>query len=356
MVMAFAQSPSDYLESLAQQAPPAGSYAPQSGAIFGVLKNMKESFEANVAASQKEEGDNVDAYQQLKAAKEAEIDAGNQQIAAKTQERADADENKATDTQDLEDTQATLSADREYLAMLKTTCANTDAEMEQRQKTRSLEIEAVSKALAILSSDDAHDLMTGTFNPSFLQRAKADRREKAAKVLAAAAKATHNPKLTLLATSVRLDAFKKVKESIENMISNLVVEKEDEIKFKDYCIEEMNKNEADTEVKNKEKADTQALIDELSNTIETLTTELDNLHANIAEMQNQMKRAGEDREIENVEFNKVVQDQRATMKLLNGALNALKGFYGIQTQKKAVAQAKQPAGPPPPPGFKSYEQ
>merc|ERR1719421_1925928 len=119
----------------------------------------------------------------------------------------------------------------------------------------------------------------------------------------------------------------------------------------------MNKNEADTEVKNKEKADTQALIDELANTIETLTTELDNLRTNIAEMQDSMKRAGEDREIENVEFNKVVQDQRATMKLLNGALNALKGFYGIQMQKKAVAsQKKQPAGPAPPPGFKTYEK
>merc|ERR1719421_1327468 len=117
----------------------------------------------------------------------------------------------------------------------------------------------------------------------------------------------------------------------------------------------MNKNEADTEVKNKEKADTQALIDELANTIETLTTELDTLRTNIAEMQDSMKRAGEDREIENVEFNKVVKDQRATMGLLNGALNALKGFYGIQQSKAASVQKKQPAGPPPPPGFKSYE-
>merc|ERR1719258_371114 len=139
--------------------------------------------------------------------------------------------------------------------------------------------------------------MTGTFNPSFLQRsaAKSERREHAAKVLMNAAELTHNPKLTLLATSVKLDAFKKVKESIEKMIDQLVVEKEDEIKFKDYCIEEMNKNEADTELKNKEKADTQALIDELANTIETLTKEVDTLRANIAEMQKQMKRAGEDR-------------------------------------------------------------
>ena len=32
----------------------------------------------------------------------------------------------------------------------------TDSEWEERQKTRQLEMEAVSKALAVLSGDDAH--------------------------------------------------------------------------------------------------------------------------------------------------------------------------------------------------------
>ena len=36
----------------------------------------------------------------------------------------------------------------------------TDSEWEERQKTRQLEMEACSKALAVLSSDDAHDLFT----------------------------------------------------------------------------------------------------------------------------------------------------------------------------------------------------
>ena len=47
----------------------------------------------------------------------------------------------------------------------------TDSEWEERQKTRQLEMEACSKALAVLSSDDAHDLFTKTFNPSFIQSA-----------------------------------------------------------------------------------------------------------------------------------------------------------------------------------------
>ena len=53
--------------------------------------------------------------------------------------------------------------------MLKEKCSVTDAEWEERQKTRQLEMEACSKALAVLSSDDARDLFTKTFNPALVQ-------------------------------------------------------------------------------------------------------------------------------------------------------------------------------------------
>merc|ERR1712130_1060219 len=111
--------------------------------------------------------------------KEEEIAAGQAQIDSKTQELADTDEKNAQAKEDVEDTKASLSADEEFLMMLKEKCASTDAEWEERQKTRQLEMEACSKALAILSSDDAHDLFTKTFNPAFVQtesRASSERR------------------------------------------------------------------------------------------------------------------------------------------------------------------------------------
>merc|ERR1719353_586208 len=70
-------------------------------------------------------------------------------------------------------------------------------------------------------------------------------------------------------------------------------------------------------------------------------------------MQVQMKRAGEDREKENKEFQSTVADQRATQKLLTAALNILKGFYA---KKAAFVQVAQPAGHPPPPGFEAYKK
>jgi hypothetical protein len=48
--------------------------------IFGILKQMKETFEANLAQTQAEEKSNAQAYGDLKAAKEAEISAGQTSI------------------------------------------------------------------------------------------------------------------------------------------------------------------------------------------------------------------------------------------------------------------------------------
>jgi len=153
---------------------------------------------------------------------------------------------------------------------------------------------------------------------------------------------------------VRLDAFTRVKKAIDDMIAQLLKEKEDEIKHKDFCVDEFNTNQLQTERKEREKEDLIAKIEDLEMTIKQLTEAIDTLKAEIAEMQVQLKRAGEDREKQNKEFQMTVADQRATQKLLVAALTVLKGFY----DKKAAAalmQKQEPVGPPPPPGFKEYK-
>merc|ERR1719217_1480715 len=154
--------------SFAQQAPSAGSYAPQSGQILGILKQMLETFESNLSQTQKDELQGSGDYENLKASKETEIGAGQDQIETKTQELATTDEKNAQAKTDLEDTEASLAADKKFLENLRAQCATMDAEWEARSKVRAEEMEAVAKALEILSGDDAHDLFTRTFN--FVQR------------------------------------------------------------------------------------------------------------------------------------------------------------------------------------------
>merc|ERR1712032_1657157 len=279
-----------------------------------------------------------------------------EQIDKKTAELADTDEKNAQAKEDIEDTKKSLSADEEFLMMLKEKCSMTDKEWEERQKTRQLEMEAVSKALAVLSGDDAHDLFTRTFNPALLQVDRQDsRRARASQLLSSVAKRLNNPKLSNLAYRVRLDAFTRVKKAIDDMVAQLLKEKADEIKHKDFCTDEFNTNQLQTEKKKREKKDLIAKIEDLEMTIKSLAEAIEKLKGEIAEMQVQMKRAGEDREKENKEFQTTVADQRETQKLLKAALNVLQDFYG----KKAafMQQHKQePAGPPPPPGFEAYKK
>merc|ERR1719453_2106374 len=346
------------IASLLQQPASAGSYAPASGEIFGILKQMKETFETDLAAAQEDEKKSQAAYEELKAAKEAEIAAAQEQVTTKTGELAATKEKKAAAETDKEETMESLAADEKYLVNLKEKCALTSKEYEERLATRQLEMQAVSKAMAVLTSDDAMDLFSSTF--SFMQREsmsnlQSKRRTKASKLLADLARKHGNPHLMTLAMRVRLDAFTKVKKAIDDMIAELLKQKEDEIKQKDFCIDAMNTNEAETNKNTRIKTDLETLIEDLTMKIEELAKAIATLKAEIGELHVQMKRAGENREKENKEFQQTVAEQRATQVLLTKALDVLKGFYE-KSALMQLKQKKQPAGPPPPPGYKAYKK
>merc|ERR1719160_1466278 len=138
------------------------------------------------------------------------------------------------------------------------------------------------------------------------------------------------------------------------MIDTLVKEKEDEIEHKDFCVEEINANEKETQAKEQTKNTLEEKIADLAETIESLVKLQASLKAGVSELQVELKRASEDREKAGSEFQTTVADQRATQKLLAGALNILKGFYekAALVQQRSTTSQMQPAGPPPPPGFK----
>merc|ERR1719217_913231 len=262
---------------------------------------------------------------------------------------------------DLDDTRNSLTADEKFLMNLKETCQQTDAEWEERQKMRQEEMQAVSEALAILASDDAHDTFTKTFNfiqtkpaASLLQEVN---REKASALLFKTAKEVGNPALAAVAQKVRLDAFEKVKMAIDDMVTQLIKEKEDEIKHRDFCTTGFNDNSRAQELKARDIDDLEAEIAQLTSTIAELAKSIGVLQSEITEMQLQLKRAGEDREVENKDFQATVSDQRETQKLLTSALNVLKAVYAKKFLQVDHAQKKQePVGPPPPPGFGTYQK
>jgi len=355
---AFLQSPDSFFDQgLSFRKSTAFVQAAPSAEIFGTLKQMKEGFETNLAASQAEEMKAQGEYEGVKAGKEKEIAAGEAQIDTKTSELADTDSKNAESKKMLAETRATLAADTEFLGKLKEQCALFAKEFAERTKTRQMEITAVGKALAFLSSDEAQDLVSRTF--SFVQvRASKNqkiRRSNVANELKTISKKFRDPRISALAVRARLDSFTKVKASITEMIAQLSKEQDEEVKFKDFCVEEINANEKETQIKEQKKGTLEVQIEDLAEKIDSLMKLIASLKAEIANLQLELKRASEDREAENSLFQTTVADQRASQKLLAGALNILKGFYEKAALLQKSGGKQEPAGPPPPPGFKSYE-
>lgn len=368
LVLAFRQDPYAGQTPTFRQA-----YQPQSSEIVGIIRQMKETFETNLAETQKEEMEKQKSYEGLKAAKEEEIRATKDTIDQKKIQLAETDQKHAQAKQDIEDTRQSFSTDDTFLITLKEKCAATRAEYEVRKKTRDAEIAAVAEAISILSADEARDTFSKTFNPASLiqrrqlaqsspggQKSEHHVKEVSALLSKVAAKVS-DPRLAALAVAARADPLAKVKEAINKLITELTVEKKEEIKKKDDCVARSHQNELSTERYRREKADLAAKADGLKATISELDAAVKTLSSEIADLQLQMKRKGEDRELENKDFQSTLADQRETQKLLHKALVVLKKVY----EQKEVASgtpgfvqvgASQEPPPPPPPGFGEYGQ
>merc|ERR550537_696160 len=171
------------------------SEAPQSGAIFGILKQMKETMETDLSTSQSDEEKAKADFADMTSDKKKEIGAAKELIDAKFVELAETDEKNALSKKDLEDTSEALDADTKFLEELKPKCENAESEYMARSKVRNEEIQAVSETIGILTDDDAKDMLL-----KFVQVSSSTQitrsRERAAALLAQKAKALHRPRLS----------------------------------------------------------------------------------------------------------------------------------------------------------------
>jgi len=158
--------------------------------------------------------------------------------------------------------------------------------------------------------------------------------------------------LSTLALGVKLDSFTKVKEMMDKMLAELKSQQEEEAKFKAFCIKEVDQNEKDTYNKNEEKKDLEAKIAELTRLLEKLAEEIAQHKDDIATTETEIKKASQNRQQENADFQQVIADQRATQGILEKALLRLQDFYKKDIGKKIIdLQAEQT----PPVQFNKYK-
>jgi hypothetical protein len=330
------------------------AYAPESGAIFGILKQMKEEFETNIATSKDEEAKALEEYNSMKKAKTDQMKAAEDLSSSKTVELGDTKAQLAKNKQDLKDTEAQLAADTKFLENVKETCATADEDYEARQKVRTEEITAVGETIGILTDDEAQTAFSKS--GSFIQLSMRTRRlssveqkrEKAARMIRLAAMKSGDAQLSKLSSKVKLLDFSEIKKAIDDMMAELKTTQKEEAEKYEFCTSEIKANEKETAAKTDLKADLETKIEDLTSTISTLTDEIAALKAEIAQTNVEMKAASQTREAENKDFQVTVADQKATQAILAKAKERMSAFYALmqtkQTQPKQGTYSKHGGG------------
>jgi len=359
------------------------SYSTRSNAIFGVMTQMLEEFEASLKSTQKTEEKSGEDYDALATAKEEQIALGKEKLDELETGHAENQKALSDAKEDLGLTREQRSKDVEFLRNLKLTCKDLDDQWQKRSATRSAEITAVSETISILTTDDAKELTDKTI--SFMQEvsysSRAAMRVKRAKASAVLRRASQSPeletddllaawrgrhqnskapratlegartKLSTLALAVQLDSFKKVKAMMDKMVADLKVQQKEEVEFKAKCVAALDKTEKEIFDEKKEKKELETKISNLAALIEKLAKEIEEAKAQIADMEVEIKKASQNREKENAEYQTVVADQRATQDLLKKALSRLEDFYKKGKGKAVLVQASQE----PPVKFNKYK-
>merc|ERR550514_417820 len=147
-------------------------YAPASGEITGILKQMKETMVADLADATAKEKESIKTFDSMSAAKAKEIQSLTDEIESKTVRHGEAKVELVSLKNDLDDTQAALIEDKKFLAEMDKSCSTKEAEWAERQKMRAEEMLALHDTIKVLNDDDALELFKKTLPSASLLQTK----------------------------------------------------------------------------------------------------------------------------------------------------------------------------------------
>jgi len=328
-------------------------YSSQSGEVLGVMKqmyeNLKETEHPNLIADEKVK---VKTFIAMRKSLQDQLYATAQLLDRKEDELAQAKIDLANAKEEIVRQRQILAGLQAFWKALIAMCAEAQKNFDLRKTARLEEIKAVTETIGILQSDEARDSFQGTYGESFAQAKKekesflqvssqSSARQRAAAALRRAGQRAGSPGLIALATSAQLDALADVKKAIDEMIATLKTQQEDEKKKVDWCKDELQENEMTTMKTEDLKKDLEAKIESLGLLIKQLAKEIEASKTEISTLESDLQRANIDRQEANLEFQKVVANQRATIEILEKALDKLANYYDFVQRTSSHTSALQ---------------
>eukprot|EP00811_Abedinium_folium_P011584 NODE_2072_length_2299_cov_13.219613.p1 GENE.NODE_2072_length_2299_cov_13.219613~~NODE_2072_length_2299_cov_13.219613.p1 ORF type:complete len:640 (-),score=255.57 NODE_2072_length_2299_cov_13.219613:255-2174(-) len=322
----------------------AATYAPQSGEITGILKQLSDDMKAELKENIAKEQESISTYTALMAAKNKEVSVLTGAIEEKMERAGKLGVDVATLKNDLEDSQEALAEDKKFLADLEKNCAAKAAEWGERKKVRAEEIRAIAETIKVLNDDDALELFKKRLpspSASFVQLTKAkDMAAQALRILRTLPRADDRgvrPELNFLAVALQGKAanFGVVIRKIDDMIAVMKKEQVSDLEKKEYC--EAKFDTSDDKKKSLERTVSGLAkeLEEAKDALETTTAEIKALQETIAALDKEVQEAREQRDEEHNDFTDLIAADSAAKKLLEFAKNRLNQFYNAGLYKAA---------------------
>jgi len=313
-------------------------YAPASGQITGILKQMQETMEADLAGITKTEQDAIANYDALAAAKEKQIQANTKAIEQKIERVGNLGVEIETMKADLSDTAQAMIEDKKFLGDLDNQCKTKKAEWEVRSKTRTEELLALADTVKMLNDDDALELFKKTLpgSAALLQTTQVASNQMRKQALGALSHGNHKDfHLDLISMALRGKkfSFDKVITMIDEMAALLVKEQQDDNDKKEMCEMQLDKAEDDLKVLETTVADLEKSIEEGKESIATLIDEIAALTAGLVELDKQVAEAMETRKEENEDYTTTMASNTAAKELIGFAKNRMQKFYNPSLYK-----------------------
>jgi len=341
--------------------PSFGAYSSQSGEIFGILQNMLDQFTADVKKARDDEAEDTASFNEAKKLITEEIEAKSTQLGEKNKAKAAADKKKADNEEKL---RKCTKAEEELQAVLAETtesCAATDEEFGMRTKARTEEAAAVAKAIEFLDSPDAFAAFDKAYG--FVQVSMSSKKAQlhgAMKALLKSKKAQNitfadlMPGQTVMAmlqqqamakTGKNVD-FSKVIVKIDELIKELKADMSKQVADKDACVGAINEMSLALDKQKNLVAKLTSKQEQLVAQIEQLTADLEKNAEETTALQESMTAAGENRSIENANYQKSMKENQEAVAILKKAKEVLAPIFA----PKLIQTAQKPAG------FGTYEK
>jgi len=340
-------------------------YKARSFKIQDVLAKLLQDFSGNLLEASKKEEAAVALYDKLMESKGAEKAATEEALAKMEKENGARGLSKEESQAELDSLTTQLDNDKKYIEQVQKSLAEKKVEWKDRLELRTGELAAISKAIEILHSDDARDLLKKSMASQgflFLQESSLTRAKSAVEVLKRSAKESHDARLSELAARAAhagTSHFVEVVTAIDKMVKVLQAEEAEDLQKKEQC--ETNRA-ADTRSAIKTSRTMDELSDDITvgkSKIQEIIAEIKDKEDEVAATEQELKEATEMREKENAEWRITDKDDKDAKALVLSALDVLAKFYSenglmlSQLGKKGVAaqpfESEAGKAPPPPP-------